>query len=90
LSFPSVPERTAGERWEAEHGCRLYRKEQMADLIEWSPPADKGNFIVDFIAWFTRVWVMGIVLMGGGCFAIYVVGWIFLRLIGAVHGPLFG
>jgi hypothetical protein len=62
----------------------------MADLIDWSPPADKGNFVVDFIVWLVRVWAMAIILMGGGCFAIYVVGWIFLRLIGAIHGPLFG
>jgi len=61
----------------------------MADLIELNPVA-RGNFIVDFVIWLVRVWVMAIVLMGGGCLGIYVVGWCFFRLIGVVHGPLFG
>jgi hypothetical protein len=59
----------------------------MADLIELNP-VTKGNFIVDFIVWLVRVWAMAIVLLGGGCFAIYVVGMLFLHLIGAVRGPL--
>jgi len=57
----------------------------MADLIEWSPPADKGNFIVDFVVWTFRVWTLAIMLLGGACLALFVVGYVFFSLIGWIH-----
>jgi hypothetical protein len=57
----------------------------MADLIDWKPPTDKGNFILDFFVCLFRVWIVCGGLFAGACLAVYLLFMAFLHLIGAVN-----